>query len=100
MILLSVHPEGVLLPVRAQPGARKCELRGEQNGMLKVAVTQVAEKGKANQAIVEVLADALDLRRSQIELESGTTSSQKRFLIRGVSLDELRQRISAALSVT
>jgi uncharacterized protein YggU (UPF0235/DUF167 family) len=45
MIALETHPEGVILPVRAQPGSRKNELKGEQAGALKVAVTQVAEKG-------------------------------------------------------
>jgi len=52
-------PEGVLLPVRAQPGSRQSGIRGEQAGALKVCVTQVAEKGKANKALVKVLCDAL-----------------------------------------
>jgi uncharacterized protein (TIGR00251 family) len=97
MIELSDHPEGVLLPVRAQPGARKNCLRGEQNGALKVAVTQIAEKGKANEALVEVLAEELNLRRSQVELVSGDTQRVKRFLIRGMAKAELAERIAAAL---
>ena len=56
MIDLAAHPEGVLLPVRAQPGARANAIRGTMSGMLKVAVTQVAEKGKANDAVIETLA--------------------------------------------
>ena len=48
MIELTEHSEGVVLPVRAQAGASKNGIRGEQNGMLKVSVTQIAEKGKAN----------------------------------------------------
>jgi uncharacterized protein YggU (UPF0235/DUF167 family) len=46
MIELADHPEGIVLPVRAQPGGRKNAIRGEQEGMLKVSVTQVAEKGR------------------------------------------------------
>ncbi len=56
---LAAHPEGVVLLVRAQPGARENAIRGVQNGVLKVAVTQVAEKGKANKAIVELLCRSL-----------------------------------------
>jgi len=97
MIEIASHPEGVILPVRAQPGASKNGLRGEQNGMLKVSVTQIAERGKANKAIIEVLAKTLDLRRSQIELVSGELQSQKRFLIRGMSAGDLAQRIAAAM---
>ena len=96
MINLTDDPEGVILPVRAQPGAAKNAIRGEQNGMLKVSVTQVAEKGKANKSIVEVLAKGLGLRRSQIELVTGETQPQKRFLIRGVTRADLAQRVAAS----
>lgn len=92
------HPEGVVLAVKAQPGAGKNGIRGEQNGALKVSVTQVAEKGKANKSLIEVLAKELGLKRSQIELIAGETQPQKKFLIRGVTQDELKTRIAAALA--
>jgi uncharacterized protein (TIGR00251 family) len=98
MVELSEHSEGILLPVRAQPGASASGIRGEQNGALKVAVTQAAEKGKANKKLIEVLAKGLRLKRSQIELASGDTQSQKQFLVRGIALAELRVRIEAALN--
>ena len=96
MIALEPHHEGVILPIRAQPSSRKSELRGEQDGCLKVAVTQVAEKGKANKAIAAFLSKQLGLRKSQLELLSGETSSQKKFLVRDVSIDQLRAVISSA----
>ena len=71
MIALEAHAEGVILPVRAQPGSRRNEFRGEQEGMLKVCVTTVPEKGKANKAVIELLAKSLKLRKSQIVLLSG-----------------------------
>lgn len=97
MIALEAHDAGVILPVRAQPGSRKSELRGEQDGALKVAVTQVAEKGKANKAIAAFLSKQLGLRKSQLELLSGETSHQKRFLVRDVSFAQLRAAIDLAL---
>jgi uncharacterized protein len=97
VIELSSHSDGIVLPVRAQPGASKNALRGEQNGMLKVSVTQIAERGKANKAIIDVLAKALGLRRSQIELIAGELQSQKRFLIRDISADDLAKRLAAAM---
>ena len=93
MIPLSAHPEGTILPVRAQPGARRNEIRGEQNGMLKVSVTQIAEKGKANKALIGVLSKELGLKKSQLELIAGHTSCEKRFLVHGITPDELAQRI-------
>ena len=98
MIDLPIHPDGILLPVRAQPGARRNEVRGIQEGALKVCVTQAPEKGKANKAIVEVLAKWLGVRKSQVELISGETASQKKFLVRGIEQEDLAERIKARLA--
>lgn len=73
-------------------------MRGEQSGALKVAVTQAPEKGKATQAVIDVLCLALDLRSSQIELVRGATSQQKLFLVRGISRDELQRRLVTVLA--
>jgi uncharacterized protein (TIGR00251 family) len=98
MISLEPHADGTILPVRAHPGARRNEIRGEREGMLKVSVTQAPEKGKANKALAALLAEELSLRKSQIELVSGESSPQKRFLIRGVAPDELSRRIEVLLT--
>jgi uncharacterized protein (TIGR00251 family) len=97
MIKLETHDEGVVLSVRAQPGARKNGIQGEHAGMLKVSVTQAREKGKANKAIEAILAEELNLRSSQIELISGETASQKRFLIRGATIKNLTSRLNELL---
>lgn len=94
---LETRSEGVVLPVKAQPGAGRNELRGLQDGALKVCVTQIAEKGKANKAIVEFLAKALKLRKSQIELFSGELSTQKKFLVTELDAEELRAKVETAL---
>jgi uncharacterized protein (TIGR00251 family) len=95
MIQLSDHAEGIVLPVRAQPGARRVGVVGEQAGALKVAVSAPPQDGRANQALVEVLREFLGLKRSQVELLQGATSRDKRFLIRGVAKDDLAQRLAA-----
>ncbi|GAB6166650.1 hypothetical protein JCM19992_26500 [Thermostilla marina] len=97
---LEDHPEGVLLPVRAQPGARKNELRGVQQGALKVCVTQAPEKGKANKAIVAFLQKTLGVRKSQISLVSGETASQKKFLVRDITREQLSRTIRDALNAS
>ncbi|MGA2035569.1 MAG: DUF167 domain-containing protein [Thermoguttaceae bacterium] len=98
MIDLQPHGDGTILPVRAQPGARRNEIRGETDGMLKVCVTQSPDKGKANKALMELLCKLLAVRKSQIELLAGETSHQKRFLIHGIRPDELARRIAAVTS--
>ncbi|HEX3152449.1 MAG TPA: DUF167 domain-containing protein [Gemmataceae bacterium] len=97
MIAITEHPEGCVLAVRAQPGARKAGVMGEQAGALKIAVTAPPEDGRANQALTELLRDWLGLKRSQVELASGTTQRNKQFLIRGVSPAELHALIQRLL---
>lgn len=98
MIAIAPHAEGCLLAVRAQPGARKAGVVGEQAGALKVAVTAPPEDGRANQAITELLREWLGLKRSQVELASGATNRNKQFLIRGLTPDELRSLIGGLAS--
>jgi uncharacterized protein len=97
MIEVVAHAEGCLLPVRAQPGARKNAVLGEQAGALKVAVTAPPEDGRANQALTEALREALGLKRSQVELAGGARGRQKSFLIRGLTPAELQAKLSALL---
>jgi uncharacterized protein (TIGR00251 family) len=98
VIALEAHDQGTILPVKAHAGAKRNAVRGQQAGALQVSVTQAPEKGKANQAIIALLAEALDLRKSQIELISGASSPQKRFLVRGVAAAELSARIERVLA--
>lgn len=96
-IPLEETAEGVLLPVLGRPKASRNAILGAQAGRLKVAVTTVPEKGKANDAILRVLAKALGLRGSQVSLASGETDPRKMVLVRGISVDELRGRIAGHL---
>ena len=93
MLDIQPHQEGAILPIRAQPGARRNEVRGIQDGALKICVTQAPEKGKANKALAEILAKWLQVRKSQVELLSGESAAQKRFLVRGFSAESLAARI-------
>ena len=86
MILLQVTDSVVLLPVKAQAGARRDSIVGEHGGRLKVAVSQVAEKGKANAAICKLVAESLGLARSAVTVSSGATASLKVLRIEGATL--------------
>src|SRR5437868_3802719 len=96
-VTINPHAEGALVAVRAQPGARRNAVLGEQAGALKVAVTAPPEGGRANAALAEVLRDWLGVKRSQVELAGGATSRNKTFLVRGVTAEQLRALIAARL---
>jgi uncharacterized protein (TIGR00251 family) len=98
MIAVTEHAEGLILPVRAQPGARRVGVLGEQAGALKVAVTAPPQDGRANDALTDALRTALGLKRSQVELVGGPTSRDKRFLIRGVTRAALEAKLAQLLA--
>lgn len=93
---LEMDGTAILLPVRAQPRSSKNGIDGVHDGRLKVCVTQVPEKGKANKALLKVIQSALKLKRSQIELHKGETAALKVFRIYDISREELYKRITAA----
>jgi uncharacterized protein (TIGR00251 family) len=97
MIDLTPHERGTILPVRAQPGAKKNAILGERAGALRVAVSVPPERGRANAAIQAVLAEAIGCKSSQVGLLAGETSREKRFLILDLTPDELRERLDILL---
>ena len=92
-MLIESCQDGIILPVRAVPGAKRNEVR-IGNDCLKVYVTQIPEKGKANEAVRKQLAKSLHLRVAQIELLQGETSPQKKFLLRDVRAEEIQAVIT------
>jgi uncharacterized protein YggU (UPF0235/DUF167 family) len=71
-----------MVVVRVKPGSRKGPLvEVGSDGELTVYVREPAIDGKANDAVVQLLAVYLELPRSRIELVSGTKSRLKRFRV-------------------
>ena len=90
--------KGIILPIKVSAGSRVSGIRGLQDGALKVSVTVAPEKGKANKAVIKLLAGELNIPRSTMEIVAGTTSAQKQVLVSGgVSIEELNSRIRKLL---
>ena len=68
---------GTRLRLRVKPGARTTGLVGVHGGALKLAVSAAPEKGKANRAVVLLLAETLGVPTSAVTIASGTTSQDK-----------------------
>ena len=93
MIELSGSGNGVLMGVRVSPGASRSRVMGEHGGRLKLSVAAPPERGKANEAVVELLAKELRVKKSQITVVRGETSKQKTVLIGGVTMEEMGEKI-------
>jgi len=92
----ATRSEGALLPVRVQPRARRNEVVGWQGAALRVRVTAPPTDGRANQAVVELLAAVLGLPRASIALVSGAASRDKLLRVERHSLADLRARLDGA----
>jgi uncharacterized protein (TIGR00251 family) len=88
--------DGCTLSVRVHPGARKNGVTGVHADAVKIALTAPAVDGKANEALIAFLADALRLPRARIALVSVSTSRAKMIRITGKSAAEVA---AALLSV-
>ena len=88
MINLEEREAGVVLPVKAHPGARRNEIRGIQNGMLRVSVTQAPEKGKANKAICQLLAKNFSVANRDVTVVKGTANPLKTVQLSGLTYDQ------------
>ena len=81
--------DGCTLSVRVHPGARKNGVTGVHADALKIALTAPPVDGKANEALIAFVADALRLPRTRIALVSGLTSRAKMVRITGKSAAEV-----------
>jgi uncharacterized protein (TIGR00251 family) len=86
--------KGLLLPVRAVPRASKNEIQGVHGDALKVRLQAPPVEGKANQALIRFLSDALDIPRAQLSIASGETGRNKAVLITGLSKIELLKKLA------
>ena len=83
----------VVVDVHAVPGSKRARVAGVHGGALKVCVRAAAEKGKANSALVKMVADAAGVKRAAVKIISGHSSRRKRVRIEGVTAAGLRARI-------
>jgi uncharacterized protein (TIGR00251 family) len=85
----------VIFSVKVVPRSSRTAIAGVLGGMLKIKLAAAPEKGKANQSLVEFLADTLDVKKNTIKITSGLTSPIKTIAITGVSekilLDKLNR---------
>ena len=79
----------VIFSVKVQPRASKDEIAGEMGGALKVRLRAPAVEDRANEALVEFLAQLLKTPRSAVRILGGERSRTKRLEIRGVTQQQI-----------
>jgi hypothetical protein len=84
------------LRLRVSPGAERTELAGRHGEAWKVRVSAAPERGRANEAVVRLLAERLSVPRGSLSVVSGRTSRDKVIELRGLGPDEAERRLEQA----
>jgi len=95
VIPLKESAGGVTFTVKVQPRARKNAIKGTVGDALKLALTAPPVEGKANQAVIDYLADFFEIPRSSVTIASGATRRLKVIRITGANLQHLQHRLQA-----
>ena len=85
----------IRLRLRVSPGASRSEVVGRHGEAWKVRVAAPPEGGKANDAVVDLLAGILGVSRSTIEIVSGQGSRDKTVVVDGLSAEAAGARLAA-----
>lgn len=83
----------VIFTVRTQPRASKDEITGEIAGALKIRLRAPAVEGRANEALIEFLAELLKTPKVAVRILSGERSRVKRLEIRGVTKQQIERLV-------
>jgi uncharacterized protein len=93
MSLLEISEDGlrgtVVVTVRVQPRASKNEIAGVVQGVLKIRLCAPAVENRANEALVEFLAEVLKRPKSAVRIQSGEHGRMKRVEIQGVTRQQI-----------
>jgi uncharacterized protein (TIGR00251 family) len=82
--------------LRVVPGAGRTGVVGRHGDAWKVRVTAPPERGRANDAVVELLSSTLGMSRSSISLVSGQGGRDKIVELAGITEAEVEQRLASA----
>ena len=97
MIPIRESTKGISLAVKVQPRAQKNAVTGVVGEALKLALTAPPVEGRANEAVVEFLAELFRIPRSSVTIASGLSNRNKVIRLTGVSRLAVEQRLMAIL---
>jgi uncharacterized protein len=85
---------GVVLTLHIQPGAKQTEVVGMHGEALKIRLAAPPVDGKANDCLIDFLADALGVAKRRVELVSGASSRAKRVRVADMDAESVRGKLS------
>jgi len=85
---------GVIFTAKIVPGSSRTAVAGLFDEMLKIKVSAIPQKGKANKCLLEFLAKQLDVKKKAVSIISGQTNPIKRIQVLGISAETLLKKLN------
>ena len=87
----------IVLRVHVQPGAGRTTIQGRYGDALKVSVAAPPQGGRANDAVVKLLADTFGVKADALAVVAGGSSRSKQVQLTGLDEDAVRDALDLAL---
>lgn len=91
---ITTNASGVCLEVQVQPRSSRNQIVGKQDGRLKIKLTAPPVEGEANQALINYLAQLLQVPKKNVKLLKGESARHKLIEISGVTEQELIAKLN------
>jgi uncharacterized protein (TIGR00251 family) len=86
-------PEGVVIDVLVAPRASRSKVLGLHDGRVKIALAAPPVDGAANDALVRLLAELLDVPRRAVRISAGESARRKTVAVAGTSVEHALARL-------
>jgi uncharacterized protein (TIGR00251 family) len=86
------------ISVTVSPGAARTELVGKHSDGWRARIAAPPERGRANEALIELLADTLAVPRSSVRVVSGLAAKKKVVEVDGLTTADSERRLARSLS--
>jgi len=93
---IAANEGGVSFYVQVQPRASRDAIEGEHADALKIRLTAPPVDDRANDALVRLLAERLNVPRAAVRIVAGEKSRRKRVVVAGVTSDQVLALLAAA----
>jgi uncharacterized protein (TIGR00251 family) len=84
------------LKLRVSPGARRPGIAGRHGDAWKIRVAEPPEDGRANEAVLRLLAETLDVPRANVSLVSGHAARDKIVTLDGLEQSQTERLLADA----
>ncbi len=98
MIPIRRERDGLSFEVAVQPRSSRASIEGEYGGALKIRLTAPPVEGSANKQCVELIAKALGVPKSAVEIVSGKRSKRKRVRIRHGDASAAEKKLTSMIA--